>query len=158
MTLYIIESSGLVCFRVGDLCYGTSSRSQPLPQSPVARFGTNMFPGQRPVPAVYPRSVDHRKLYSADCCGISRFNRPACMAWFLIGQSRKQGMRYIHIHTQKFAGKSAVLQSRHFFGRLRLQVVKVPEPTPAPPPTYLGRLRLQARRGGSGSIHWHFSF
>ena len=45
----------------------------------------------------------------------------------------------------------AVLRSRHFFGRLRLLMAKVPEPTPAP--TYLGRLRLQAKRGGSGSIH-----
>ena len=44
-----------------------------------------------------------------------------------------------------------VLRSRHFFGRLRLQVAKVPEPTPAP--TYLGRLRLQGKKGGSGSIH-----
>ena len=40
-----------------------------------------------------------------------------------------------------------VLRSCHFFGRLRLQVAKVPEPTPAP--TYLGRLRLQAKKGGS---------
>ena len=30
------------------------------------------------------------------------------------------------------------------FGRLRLQVAKVPEPTPAPVPTFLGRLRLPA--------------
>ena len=43
----------------------------------------------------------------------------------------------------------AVLRSRHFFGRLRLLMAKVPEPTPAP--TYLGR--LQAKRGGSSSIH-----
>ena len=31
-----------------------------------------------------------------------------------------------------------------------------PELTPAP--TYLGRLRIQAKRGGSGSIHKNFSF
>ena len=42
-----------------------------------------------------------------------------------------------------------VLRSRHIFGRLRLLMAKVPEPTP----TYLGRLRLQAKKGGSGSIH-----
>ena len=47
------------------------------------------------------------------------------------------------------ADPEAVLRSRHFFGRLRM--AKVPEPTPAP--TYLGRLRLQAKKGGSGSIH-----
>ena len=35
-----------------------------------------------------------------------------------------------------------VLRSRHFFGRLRM--IKVPELTPVPAPTYLGRLRLQA--------------
>ena len=40
-----------------------------------------------------------------------------------------------------------VLRSRYFFGRLRMATV--PEPTP----TYLGRLRLQAKQGGSGSIH-----
>ena len=40
-----------------------------------------------------------------------------------------------------------VLRSRHFFGRLRLQVAKVTEPTLAP--TYLGRLRLQAKKGVS---------
>ena len=50
---------------------------------------------------------------------------------------------------------NAVLRSRHFFGRLRLRLrmANVPEPTPAPAPTYLGRLRLQAKKGGSGSIH-----
>ena len=42
---------------------------------------------------------------------------------------------------------TAVLQSRHFFGRLRLWKSKVPEPTPAP--TKLGRLWLQAKKGGS---------
>ena len=45
----------------------------------------------------------------------------------------------------------SVLKGRHFIGRLRLQVAKVPEPTPAP--TYLGRLRLQAKRGGSRRLH-----
>ena len=39
-----------------------------------------------------------------------------------------------------------VLRSRHFFGRLRLQAAKVPEPTPAPAPIYLGRLWLQAKK------------
>ena len=67
---------------------------------------TEIFPGRRPTPAEEPRSVDHRKLYSADCCGISRFDRSACMACFRIGQSRKQGMWDLHIRTQKFAGKS----------------------------------------------------
>ena len=43
----------------------------------------------------------------------------------------------------------AVLRSRNFFGRLRLLMAKVLEPTP----TYLGRLRLQAKRGSTGSIH-----
>ena len=52
----------------------------------------------------------------------------------------------------KYLKFSSVLRSRHFFGRLRLRMAKVPEPTPAP--TYLGRLRLQAKKlapGGSGS-------
>ena len=44
---------------------------------------------------------------------------------------------------------SPVLRSRHFFARLRL--AEVPEPTQAP--TYLGWLRLQAKEGGSGSMH-----
>ena len=38
-----------------------------------------------------------------------------------------------------------VLRSRHFLGRLRLWMAKVPEPTQVP--TYLGRLRLQAKKG-----------
>ena len=46
---------------------------------------------------------------------------------------------------------SAVLRSRHFFGRLRLWKSEVPEPTPAL--MKLGRLRLKAKKGGSGSIH-----
>ena len=45
---------------------------------------------------------------------------------------------------------SSVLPSLNFVGRLRfrlrLQVVKVPEPTQAPSPTYLGRLWLQAKK------------
>ena len=41
----------------------------------------------------------------------------------------------------------AVLRSPPFFGLLRLLMAKVPELTPAP--TYLGRLQLQAKRGGS---------
>ena len=40
-----------------------------------------------------------------------------------------------------------MLRRRHFFGRLRLRKSEVPEPTPAP--TELGRLRLQAIKGGS---------
>ena len=44
---------------------------------------------------------------------------------------------------------TAVLLSRPFFGRLRKS--EVPEPNPAL--TKLGRLRLQAKKGGSGSIH-----
>ena len=67
----------LICFRVGDLHQLES-----------------------------PRGGDHRKLSSAECCGISRFNRPACMACFRVGQSRKQGMQDIHIRKQKVAGKS----------------------------------------------------
>ena len=53
---------------------------------------------------------------------------------------------------------SSVLPSLNFVGRLRfrlrLQVVKVPEPTQAPSPTYLGRLRQKnadQALGGSGS-------
>ena len=47
-----------------------------------------------------------------------------------------------------------VLRSRHFFRRLWLRMANVPEPTRAPAPTYLDRLRLQAKKaapGGSGS-------
>ena len=57
------------------------------------------------------------------------------------------------------APKKTVLRSRHFFGWLRLQVAKGPEPTLAP--TYLGWLRLQGIKGGSRrlrSIHKNFSF
>ena len=43
------------------------------------------------------------------------------------------------------------LRSRHYSGQLRLRKSEVLEPTPAP--TKLGRLRLQAKKGGSGSIH-----
>ena len=49
-----------------------------------------------------------------------------------------------------------VLRSRHFFGRLRLQVAKVPEPTPAP--TYLGRLRLQAKKAAPAPYTKIFHF
>ena len=49
-----------------------------------------------------------------------------------------------------------VLRSRHFFGRLRLWMAKVQEPTLAP--TYLGQLRLQTKKGGSGSIPKSFHF
>ena len=60
----------LICFRVGDLCQLES-----------------------------PRCGDHRKLYSADCCRISRFNRPACMACFRIGKSaNKECGAYIYAH------------------------------------------------------------
>ena len=61
----------------------------------------------------------------------------------------RQGIRKV----TRNEGLRTVLRSRHFFGRLWLLMDKVPEPTPAP--TYLGRLRLllQAKRGGSGSIH-----
>ena len=50
---------------------------------------------------------------------------------------------------QRFQSKDfkPVLRSRHFFGWLRLQVAKVPEPSPAP--TYLGRLQLQGKKVGS---------
>ena len=47
-----------------------------------------------------------------------------------------------------------VLRSRHFFRRLWLRMANAPEPTRAPAPTYLDRLRLQAKKaapGGSGS-------
>ena len=47
-----------------------------------------------------------------------------------------------------------MLRIHHFCLWLRLQVAKVPELTPAPAPTYLGQLRLLAKKaapGGSGS-------
>ena len=88
--------------------------SQRLAQSPVAIFGTNMFPGRRPIPAVELRSVDHWKLYSAYCCRKSWFVRTACMACFRGGKSRKQGMRDIHICTQKFTGKSVPETSNNY--------------------------------------------
>ena len=52
-----------------------------------------------------------------------------------------------------------VLRSRHFFRRFRLRMVKVSEPTPAPAPTYLGRLwfRLQAKKGGSRRLRTIFT-
>ena len=63
---------------------------------------------------------------------------------------RQCGSVYTSLTVQK---QSLII---NFFGRLwlRLQVAKVPELTPAPAPTYLGRLRLLAKKaapGGSGS-------
>ena len=46
----------------------------------------------------------------------------------------------------------SVLRSRHFFGRLRLRMAKVPELTPAPAPTYLGWLRLQAKKAAPAPV------
>ena len=43
-----------------------------------------------------------------------------------------------------------VLRSRHFFGRLQLRKSEVPEPAAT---IKLGRLWLQAKKGGSGFIH-----
>ena len=43
-----------------------------------------------------------------------------------------------------------VLRSRHFLGRLRLWMAKVPEQTPAP-----GRLQLQAKIGGFRRLRLH---
>ena len=45
----------------------------------------------------------------------------------------------------------SVLRSCHYFGWLRM--AEVPEPTSAPALTYLGHLRLLAKKGGSGSMH-----
>ena len=64
------------------------------------------FRVRRPMPAGEPQDGDHRKRYSSDCCGNSRFVRPAGMACFRIGKSSNQEMRDIHIRTQKLAGKS----------------------------------------------------
>ena len=48
----------------------------------------------------------------------------------------------------------AVLRSRHFFGRLRIQTSEFPEPAPAPGKKYgSGSRQKRAASGGSGSCH-----
>ena len=130
----LIESSGPFCFWIRDLRHGTGSPAAMWQVLELICFRVRDL-RQLSSPGVWTtgsnnciipiltrkqkcfrvrdlrqlesrRSVDHRKLYSADYCGISRFDRPTCMACFRIGQSRKQGMQDIHMRKQKFAGKS----------------------------------------------------
>ena len=76
------------------------------------------------------------------------FSRKLVWRGLCFSRSRFQFNRLCNTGFRHTTVTKPVLRSRHFFGRLSLRKSKVPGPTK------LGRLRLQAKKGCSGSIHF----